>query len=159
VFHTNAIYWVAGGICLYAIAARGLFRATNNLRMYLIDLASELIKSPDFPADKKEMVLRMLDDVHSARAAWSLAFILLIGTIIIPFVSSPDSSNVPRRLQPVFDEFVTRWVIATLSNSLLATLIFVVIFIIVAAFVSPIKPIIRWLIERRNKAMGHVAHA
>jgi hypothetical protein len=160
VFHTYAFYWVAAGLCFYAVATRGLFRATNNLRMSLIDLAAELIKSPDFPAEQKEMVKFTLDEVHSARAAWRLTFMLLLSLVIFPFVRVPDPmSNIPRKLQPTFDAFITRWVIATVSNSLPATIIFVVVFVIFAAFVSSIKPIGRLLIGRRNKMSGHTGHA
>jgi uncharacterized membrane protein len=85
---------------------------------------------------------------------------LLLSLIIFPFVRIPDTmNNIPRRLQPIFDEFISRWVIATISNSLLATLIFVMVFVMFAAFISSIKPIGRLLIGRRNRTANHAGHA
>lgn len=133
-FHTYAFYWVAFGIALYAIATRGLFRATNNWRVSLIELASTLIKNPEFPDDKKEAIILALDDVHSARAAWRLTFRLIRNlTLYIFFGKRPSSnslSNLPRGLQTVCDMFIARWAVATVSNSVLASLVFVMVVIL-----------------------------
>jgi hypothetical protein len=156
-FHTYTFYWVLAGICIYAVATRGLFRVTNNWRLSLIDLAAELKESPDFPQDRKGLILRTLDDVHSARAAWHLTFLFLQMIIVLPFVRKPHSTsmtNVPRKLQAAFDLFATRCIIATVSNSVLASLVFVMAAIITAAF-SSIQPIGRLLISGRDRAADH----
>ena len=160
-FHTYAFYWVAAGITLYAIATRGLFRVTNNWRVSLIELAAELIESPEFPEDKKELIIQALDDVHSARAAWRLTFRFIRNVILYVFIGKPHStsmSNLPRKLQTTCDLFVARWAISTVSNSVFASLVFVVVAIVAAAFIS-IQPIGHFLIGKRKDAAGHAAHA
>jgi hypothetical protein len=163
VFHTYAFYWVAAGIAFYAVATRGLFRATNNWRVSLIDLATVLVENPEFPDNKKEAIIRALDDVHSAFAAWRLTFRLIRNLTLYIFFGirpAPNSlTNLPRGLQTVCDMFVARWAIATVSNSVLASLVFVIVVIIAAAFTT-IQPVTQFL--RRDKAdgpAGHAAHA
>jgi hypothetical protein len=164
VLHTYAFYWVIAGIALYAVATRGLFRATNNWRVSLIELASVLIENPEFPVENKEAIIRALDDVHSARAAWRLTLRLIRNLTLYIFFGkrpAPNSSwtNLPRGLQTVCDMFVARWAVATVSNSVLASFVFVMVVIVAAAFTT-IQPITQFL--RRDKAdgpAGHAAHA
>jgi hypothetical protein len=158
--HTSAVVWVAGGIIVYAIVTRGLFRVTNGLRMSLIDLAAELIQSPDVPEAKKELIRAGLDDVHSARSAWIMTILFPLAALSFPFVRrrSDLSSRLPGKLQGTFEAFMNRWAISTISNSVFATLIFTTMLVIVSAFVSSIYPIALLVMRRQGSLHGH-AHA
>lgn len=160
-FHTNAFYWVLAAICLYAVATRGLFRATNGLRMSLIDLAAEITTSSDFPEEQKKIIHFALDEVYSAGAAWRLTFRLLRKVVTYPFVKTSASTamnNFPRKLQLMCDLFVARWALVTVSNSVFASLIFALTVIIFAAF-SSIQLIGHSLIKRRDKTPHDAVHA
>lgn len=159
-FHTNAPYLVAAALCLYAVATRGLFRATDGLRRSLIDLASEIIDDTSFPKEQKQIVLSSLDDVHSAKAAWRITFRLLKGMILYIFGSLREStsmSNLPRALQAKCDIFVSRWVLTTVSNSVAASILFTIILITFSAFFS-IQTLSHLLIKRGQKADHHAVH-
>lgn len=157
-FHTTAIIWVVLFIIGYAVATRGLFRSTHGLRLSLINLAAELIEDPDCPEYEKGKISEALDVVHSAKAAWWLVFCLVAYTISFPFIKT--DKRVSPRFQEKLSTFAFRWILATVTNSVPASILFVAIMIITAAVVSSAAPIIILMLNRDNKRTpGKHAHA
>ena len=157
-FHTYTFYWILAGICLYAVATRGLFRATNNMRLSLIDLAADLIKEPSIPDSIKTKIRLSLDDVHSVRAAWGMMLCLFMISFAPPFInpSIAGLDDLPKETQRKLDAFLNRWYLSTIANSVLATIISMTLIVIVFAFFSSIHPIARLIMgKRRAHMVGH----
>jgi hypothetical protein len=144
---------------VYAVATRGLFRATNGLRLSLVDLGAELLESPDVSAAKKEIIRSSLDDVHSARSAWGITVLLPIALITFPFWRAPAdlSARLPGTLQATFETFLNRWFITTISNSVTATILCTIFVVIVSAFASSMYPLA--LLVMRKRGVSHTKHA
>lgn len=122
----SVLAWAVGIFLLYALLSRGLFRATEEARQSLVDLAGSLIDSPKTSEVTKEVIRSMLDDAHSARSAWILALFALTIVFRLPFIKRAREENydVPNHLRATYDSFNYRWIAATVGNSLAAAIVF-----------------------------------
>jgi hypothetical protein len=145
---------VTAAFVFYAIAARGLFRATGWQRLSLVELAADLLKSPDVPQVRKDLIRDCLDDVHSARSAWGVAAMMPVAFVISWFwhPSAELSAPLPGKLQNTFETFLRRWLIATIANSLLATIVCAVFALVISAFTSSLYPIELVMMRRHSHA-------
>lgn len=152
--------WVASILALivvgYTLATRGLFRTTEYIRMEMIDLAVPLLKCNEVSDCKKRRIGRMLDDVHSPRAAWRLVLTMAIFLIVSLFRSKTElkSSGMPPRFTGQYKDLQLWWLLATLSNSLAASVLFTFITIVHYAFDAKIKPLAATLSMRIEARTG-----
>lgn len=152
--------WSAAIILAYAVLSRGLFLATENARQSLIDLAGSLVDSPNVSDDIKNSVHDSLETVHSSVCAWLLAGVAFTVIFTVPFSSDKEPISVPAMQRATLDSFVARWLVATLGNSLGASIIFAFLFLLTAALrVSFYKFSRALLAKRRNHHHGNHATA
>jgi hypothetical protein len=138
---------------LYAILARGLLYASEPQRAKCLSLYEKMVKShrasPEFVARLDEF----LDDVYSSWAAWRLAMLTICAVFFLLPIrkllgrTSPPSSykGVPDSLQQDFGRFMSCWLLATISNSPAAALIFVFALLIGIGFFVPFHVIAKLL--------------
>jgi hypothetical protein len=139
---------------LYALVARGLFRATEEMRCSLIEIAETLLSDDGMPSDEKEAINQALSEVHSAAAARQMAAALFY-VVLFPDKRLRDQARaemnlVPKHLQHTFDAFQKRWVIATLGNSPISSAAVVLLIIVRFIFVSSMLPISHMLLKHKH---------
>jgi hypothetical protein len=137
---------------VYAVIARGMFRATEPLRYEMIDLAAKLLHNSGVSKAQKTLIESSLSDVHKAHVAWKVTFALFFLVITIPIhhFKTPKLSGVPSNMLGTFKKFQLRWIIATLANSPIAACIFVFLLMLLAAFTLSINTIFSVLMSRRG---------
>jgi hypothetical protein len=144
----------------YAIVARGLFRATDDLRLSLVDLAAPLLESEGVSEKQKRAVRKTLAHVHSARSAWVLVGMLLTVIVRLPFHKiNSGNDEVPASLRINYETLKTRWIVVTLANSPLAIAIFGMILILFFAFVTSLLPLAGILMKSQADDEKQTANA
>ena len=124
----------SAGLVFYAVLARGLFKATEPSRQLLLDLADKLTSSHQVSDAKKRAIIGRLSEVHSARSAWSMLFIVFYAAIVARTKDDDRLANgIPPHLAGDFQRFSAHWIIATLANSPIAALLAITIVILRAA--------------------------
>jgi hypothetical protein len=137
---TDNIYMDALGLfaafVLYAVFSRGLFRVTEPARQSLVEIGGSLLDSPKMSDRFRSSIESKFDDVHSARSAWRLAWLSIRAMFRMISEVKNDTAwpnHVPASLRDDYLLFLKRWILATLGNSLLATLVFVIAMLIAVA--------------------------
>jgi hypothetical protein len=146
------VLWAAGAVAAYAVLCRGLFQATEPARQSLVDLAGSLIDSPSVSDKDKRQIYSMLDDVHSWRSAWKLAFVALLIAFQSPFVSrTPECAplaRIPANMRETFHRFIRNWIVATLGNSFAACVLFSIGMFVAIAVSASLEAFLRALLPR-----------
>jgi hypothetical protein len=151
----------AAVVAFYAILSRGLFLATDPSRQSLIDLAGSLIDSPAVPVSTKRVVASALDDAHSVRSAWALAFmaIRIALTKWATISRSQQPARVPGNMRATWREFKRSWALAVLGNSLGATLLATFAALIAGALRLSVGKLLNALLPKdRGDNDGHRVH-
>lgn len=125
--------WGAAVVLGYAVLSRGLFLATDSARQSLIGLAGDLIAHRALPEDEKDEIRDSLDTAYSALSAWVLVLCAIVTLVRLPFAGAEMQHPAPPMLRDTYDKFVGRWVVATMGNSLLAAILFAVVYLVAAA--------------------------
>lgn len=154
--------WIAfkcvAAVGIYAVASRGLFRATESLRWALLEIGERLINSESFPNCDKLDIRCRLDDVHSPLAAWKIVWSLfaIISRIISFRRPSPHDfeSDIPVEHRKDFRRFLSLWLFSTVANSPAAFIVFGYLYVILAACAASVTLLAEAIAERQS----HHAH-
>lgn len=153
-------WWFGGTIIGYAILSRGLFLATDAARQSMIEHAAVLIESNAVSPEEKKRVRASLNDAYSWPMAWCVAatsawlLILQLARRGQLAVESP----VPPMLRANHDAFLARWLVATLGNSLAATIFFAIFALLNAALMVSFNTLSRSVAaSAHHDAHGHQA--
>jgi hypothetical protein len=137
----QATIWATVIIIVYGILARGLVRAAEVHRQKALDLAVELVGFGKLPELDRSMIKHVLGDMHSAPKAWSLALTAVRVAVSFPFAKhdavqtvSATGVELPRDIEAKYQEFVSAWIVSTVSNSPVAASIFFFTTIVTMAF-------------------------
>jgi hypothetical protein len=130
-------------VILYAIIARGMFRATEPLRLETIEIGTQLLNDKIVNERQKRRIRKALADVHSERRAWEITLLLFFLAVTCPFhkFDLPKSDKVrnPEYVRDSLQQFQIRWLISTVANSPAAALIFTFLVSIVFAFARSLR--------------------
>jgi hypothetical protein len=130
-------------VVLYAIIARGMFRATEPLRHETIKIGTQLLNDKIVNERQKRRIRKALADVHSERRAWEITLLLFFLTVTCPFhkfdLPKSDEVRIPEYMRDSLQQFQIRWVISTVANSPAAALIFTFLVSIVLAFAQSLR--------------------
>lgn len=134
------------GILFYAVIARGLFNLTENWRHSALGIAEELYADERLPERRRNSLYRRLGEIHSAFFAWKLlGRLVLVAVFYLPFSRVQPieelAKDVPVHLRSEYQRFNVYWVIATLGNSPIATLVFATISLVMLAFFMSLSAI------------------
>jgi hypothetical protein len=151
------LIWAVVAVVIYGLLTRGLFLATDEVRQSLVDRAAALLENPNFPEDEKAIILSFLDDAHSALSAWALVIAAIRAVFAYPFYEAKKDRTA---LDREYDAFTSRWLFATLGNSVPATLLFSFLMVISVAFRRSIRPFTGAVVDQRDPHhAGHRATA
>jgi len=151
--------WGAAIFIGYAVLSRGLFLATDGARQSLIDLGGSLIDSPGVAQAEKDDIVESMGSAHSAICAWRLVGVALRVMFTIPFARDNGRVPVPAMAREAYFSFISRWIVATIGNSLGAAIIFSFLFLITAALRVSFQKFSRALLVRRHHHDGDHATA
>jgi hypothetical protein len=140
---TKTVVEITLVVALYAIVARGMFRATEPLRLEAIEIGVQLLNDKVVDERQKHCIKKALADVHSERRAWELTLLLFFLAVTCPFhkcdVRKSDKSRIPEYMRESLQQFQIRWLISTVANSPAAALIFTFLISVVLAFAHSLR--------------------
>lgn len=139
-------------VVLYAVIARGMFRAAEPLREEMIQIASRLLNDENINETQKRRVRKALSDVHSVRKSREITLLLIFLIMTSPFHSfdspKPEKEMVPEYMRNPLRQFQVLWITSTIVNSPAAAVIFTLLVFIIAAFTQSARALSGILIVR-----------
>ena len=145
-------------VAFYAVIARGLFKITEPHRWDALELAEKLNHSAQVSDRIKITVQQRLTEVYSNWRAWQLVGLVICVAVMAPFKSirthSKPLADIPAHLERDYDLFSKKWMIATLANSPLATLLFVTVTLLIVAFSISMSALFNALAFQRDHHDG-----
>ena len=157
--HTALI--IIGGVLVYALLSRGLFRMTDACRQKALEQGEKLCHSAQVDGYIKGMVFHRLGEVYSPLQAWNLALHMILVVVVMPFrrIEKVDEASrllVPAHLQGDLRRFRVNWMVATVGNSPAAAVVFSFLLIMTLAFSASVSAISAALaVERRQHTPNH----
>jgi hypothetical protein len=157
---------IIGIILVYAVLARGLLYAGEPFRAKCLDLYEKLVMSKRADPHTIARMDSLLDDIYSNWMAWRLALLVICAVVfVLPYrklmgqeTPTTHLDSVPEAARADFERFTSSWILATVSNSPAAALIFAVAALVGIAFFVPLNVIAKILSSHTDSLEHRAAH-
>ncbi|MHA7969015.1 hypothetical protein [Rhizobium sp. CAU 1783] len=145
-------------VALYAYARVRLSAFVQPARMELIDRAERLLQHKDLPAGDRRWIEYSLDLVFSAKAAWTLALLILPLAILMRARSLLSGSKEPKAVSGPHRreilEYTRVTVMVVLSNSPMALIVFFFAIFVSELLLLPAKAAVALAVQK-SSVHGH----